>query len=612
MHSAPPAPIFTSTPGSAASEGVVYSCQLAATDPAGGTVEFSLTAVPTTATLTGNALSWTPAPSQSPVSNSFTVAATTASGGNATQSWKVAPTGTITVNWINSLWGSTGQTPGPIGPLASVLALVPQPDGSLLSIPGALKSRDSGVFDIPNVPAGYYWLLLTPVPIVPPIGFWTSSSTFDSGRDEAGSPPPFTANSQTTTFNFNLAGLEPAPATSWVAFVTDNLGIPPFFFSSPSGSTTLNATLSSTDRVDWSKVNTAFLMQLEPVSLSMGSLNFLALGPGLSLTNLSLTSGTTNTIDGTLQTSPQTSINLDVPGSQWAPLFQNAGPTAATVQSAWLSIQPEPYVSGSNANASVLGPNLFMVSPNPGAAPPSPFSGCVNLPFFLPPLGILPILTDQDFGTLQYGDPFPSSWTRVLAFCQGAIVIEPLPGGGIFNSYPIPIMDGEVIAPSSSPLAPVASQVQSPTVNGASLFTQSTINATAVTLAWSAPATGTPYGYTVLVLQVLLINQGVELLQTGTYSTAKTSITLPPQAAGNDYLSLITAQVDGIANMETGPYRSALPTGYATVVSAPIPIASGATAPAIRGAVKAFAELSRRRMKMPTAGFPSQPAPHLH
>lgn len=67
-----------------------------------------------------------------------------------------------------------------------------------------------GVFNIPNVPAGYYWLLLTPVPIVPPIGVWTSSSTFDSGRNEAGSPPPFTANSQTTTSNFSLAGLDPA------------------------------------------------------------------------------------------------------------------------------------------------------------------------------------------------------------------------------------------------------------------------------------------------------------------------------------------------------------------------------------------------------------------
>jgi hypothetical protein len=146
--------------------------------------------------------------------------------------------------------------------------------------------------------------------------------------------------------------------------------------------------------------------------------------------------------------------------------------------------------------------------------------------------------------------------------------------------------------------------------HGASLFTESTINTTAVTLAWSAPDTETPpYGYTVLVLQVLPIGNGVELLQTGTYSTAKTSITLPPQAADNVYVFLITAKVDGLANMETSPYRSSLPMGSATVVSAPIAIASGATAPAIHGDAKAFAEISRQRMKMPTTGFASQPAP---
>src|ERR1017187_10368651 len=99
-HSVPQAPVFTSTPGTAASEGVAYSYQLAATDPAGGTVTFSLTAAPSSATLSGNTLTWTPAPAQSRVSNSFT--------GTATQSWKVAPTGTITVNWINNLWGPTG------------------------------------------------------------------------------------------------------------------------------------------------------------------------------------------------------------------------------------------------------------------------------------------------------------------------------------------------------------------------------------------------------------------------------------------------------------------------------------------------------------------------
>jgi hypothetical protein len=67
----------------------------------------------------------------------------------------------------------------------------------------------------------------------------------------------------------------------------------------------------------------------------------------------------------------------------------------------------------------------------------------------------------------------------------------------------------------------------------------------------------------------------------GRYTTAKTTVNLPPLLAGKTYLFLITALADGHANVETMPNRSALPTAYASVVSAPITISSGATGPAV-------------------------------
>ncbi|MGB9085182.1 MAG: hypothetical protein WCC46_11215, partial [Terriglobales bacterium] len=53
-HSAPLSPVFTSTPVTAASQGVSYSYTLAATDPAGGTVTFSLVTEPAGSTLAGS------------------------------------------------------------------------------------------------------------------------------------------------------------------------------------------------------------------------------------------------------------------------------------------------------------------------------------------------------------------------------------------------------------------------------------------------------------------------------------------------------------------------------------------------------------------------------
>ncbi len=46
---------------------------------------------------------------------------------------------------------------------------------------------------------------------------------------------------------------------------------------------------------------------------------------------------------------------------------------------------------------------------------------------------------------------------------------------------------------------------------------------------------------------------------------------------------LIITEVDGVANMETSPFRSQLPTGFATVMSAQVVISAGASSPQLRG-----------------------------
>jgi len=53
--------------------------------------------------------------------------------------------------------------------------------------------------------------------------------------------------------------------------------------------------------------------------------------------------------------------------------------------------------------------------------------------------------------------------------------------------------------------------------------------------------------------------------------------------AGQAFVVMITAIVDGQANMESSPRRSGLPTAYASMVSAPITIGSAAAPQIIRG-----------------------------
>lgn len=573
-------PAFTSVPGIAAAQGAVYTYQLAATDPSGGTVTFSLAAAPSGATLAGSTLTWTPTASQSRVPNNFAVTATSSSGTSATQSWTVTPTGIITVTQIDTYWTPSGPQPVP-GPESPPSALVPQPDGSVDLLSGTVVSP--GVYNIAGVPAGYYWLAFGSLSYSVE-GFWTSSSAVDLGRDIGGAPIGVTGSSETTTFDFNLSGLDPSTPPGVVGFIPDNL-VPsfPLNLEPQAGSTTLNTSVKLSGDTDFTTMNTAFLMQYEPASLSSSDnvvLDNLVLGPELTLSNLALTNGGTNSITGTLASSPQASVTLSIPGAQWAPLFNNIGPGPfePTVAGSWLSVAAEPYVIGVNANSVPTAPNLFLVQSNPGNNVPLPLASCPGVPLYVysvPPV----VLTNQNFGTLQYGDPFPSTWARALAFCEQATVSISVSSG--FLTFPLNY--GEAVVPSNSPLAPLAWPVQNPTINGASLFTAATIDSTVMTLNWSPTGLASPYGYTIYALQVFQNGGEYELAYAGVFGTAQIPVTLPPLPPDNTYLFVIATDVDGIANMESSPYRSQLPTSVATVVSAPITIPAGAPAVRLRG-----------------------------
>ena len=596
MHSVPPAPMFTSTPPSAALQDTAYSYAIMATDPAGGTVSFALTTSPTGAALSGSSLAWTPVASQSRLSNSFTVTATTSEGGSATQSWTVTPNGTITVNWVDTNWTENGPVQNPISGGQGLVALVPQSDGSLLALQGAFVSP--GVVNILDVPAGYFWLSRGSLQSS---GTWTSSSTIDLGQDILGTPVGGPA-SQNTTFNFNVAGLAPQTSSSgWLEALTDTyevLGV----FPVAASATTVTANVGFAEGPNWADIDQAFLMQYEPVSL--GSLNNLVLGPELTLSNLTL-NDTTNNIAGTLAASPQTSVSLSIPGTQWAGMVAGVGPSGAALQASYLSVTAEPYISGRSATPNLFGPDFPLVMPGQTLGPPLGSDWCLNGSFL--PLGVLPVeetpvTADTDFGTLQYGDPFPSDWTRAVAFCQ--LALAPITVAGVDFQVPFGLLSGEAVPPATSlaPLAPLAGPVQNPTINGVSMFTAATLNSTVVSLSWTAPAGATPYGYMVVPIQVQTNGGGVEMGPVGQFLTGKTSTTLPPLPAGNVYLFEIITLVDAAANVETSPHRSSLPTAFSQVVSAPITISSGASSPQIRGAAKALAELMRLRAAEANAG----------
>ena len=329
---APSAPVFSSTPNTGASQGVAYSYQLSATDSAGGAVTFALTTAPTGATLNSGTVTWTPSAAQSRVSNEFTVTATAASGGAATQSWTVTPAGTVTVSMVTTYWTSDGSQ-STANDYARMAAAIPNADGSLTII--AATSIGGGVYNIPSVPGGYYWLVsaLSDTSILN--AYWTSSSTIDLGTDIPGLPNDGPGQ-QNTAFNYSIAGLAPTSPASIVNAATDLLGAPSFELDPAADATSVSATEVDNNYNDWSTAENLFLGQYEPLTLDQ--MNELTLGPALTVSNPGFVNGATNNVSGALQASPQFPMNITVPGSQWAQMFSAIGPSTAQSNGSWLSV----------------------------------------------------------------------------------------------------------------------------------------------------------------------------------------------------------------------------------------------------------------------------------
>jgi hypothetical protein len=487
-------------------------------------------------------------------------------------------------------------------PNVFVSAFVPQSDGSVAWIPGSITSP--GIFGIPNVPTGYYWLNFSDnvdeSPVTPADlstgGYWTNASTIDAGLDIPGPYVPLNQGTP-TSFSVSLSGLQPQLVTSGVYF--DPVGVvgDTLFLLPNSNATSLQFDDSAGGLAE---VNTAFFIQYVPSSV--GGLNTMVLGPEVTDSNLSITNGAN--ISETLQPTPQTSLNLNVSGAQWVDLLNQGAPVPVSPLGSEFILAALPFVKMGVNSATCLQPDgssllLATLEILPGFPCPEDFTGTSALyGLSFPP----PILTNQALGILQYGDPFPAAWSRTLNFFQVAMV--PLPAPGSDATVPFLLAGGETVVPSSSPLAPLVTPVQNPTINGRSLFTATTLSTTSPTLSWSPPSSGSPYGYLVqpCILYHLDNGSGETYGAAAAFYTAETSLRLFSLSPGSTYVFTISALVDGAANIETAPFRSALPNGYADLVSAPVTISSDATPTVIYDGEVGSSARHRPRLEFPKPG----------
>ena len=571
----PATPTFTSTPVMGAEEGVMYSYQVTATSPDMSAITYELSSGPAGATLSGNTVSWTPTHLESRVGNAFTVKATTAAGGSATQTWNVTPNGTVNLIAVFSYWGPAGEKDvvrkWPIlGNAPQVL--IPQQDGSLILLAGGVNP--DGSYSFPNVPAGYYWLEITPSSL-----YWTSTSDFDAGDNLIGYPASAGNLQQTTTFDYTLTGLTPPPTGGFIDVRTDLVDLeqlPPALIPALN-STTINQSVSLATLLDWSQVDTLYIQQ--SLLSAQGNFQGFVLGPTAIETGVSFVDGGTNSITATLQPSPSTAIALSIKGSEWAAAMQGIGPGTATPYYSDYVVAAQPYLGKGFVPNGVDIPKLgsfAMLQPASESAGIASTLPCTTLQY--PPLpigvtaGLSPIVSDVDYGTLNYGDPFPATWQRLLQYCQASQVSVPLPNSASANTFTV--VNRQIVPLPTGPIAPLVTPVQNPTLNGSSFFSGANLTSTNVTLSWAAPTNGQPFGYRVQVYKLITLNGNSQYEPIMGLGTAKTSMQVPLLTGGNTYVFTISAEVDANANMETSPFRTKAPAAESTIISGAVVIPS--------------------------------------
>jgi len=159
----------------------------------------------------------------------------------------------------------------------------------------------------------------------------------------------------------------------------------------------------------------------------------------------------------------------------------------------------------------------------------------------------------------------------MFQYCQVSAVTVPRPNSTVTDTFYV--TNKQTTALPSGPVTPILGSVQSPMLNGASLFTSATLSSTNVTISWNPPAIGQPYGYVVEVRQlVTLPNGSTGYAAAGTYATAKTSLTVPFISPSSTYGFAMLAASEANANSEKSPLRHKIPFAESGVVSAPFVI----------------------------------------
>ena len=413
----------------------------------------------------------------------------------------------------------------------------------------ATSRRPDGTYAITGVPEGPHWLRYRTTYV------WTDQAFIDWSFDQFGRADAVYPT-VSTRLNFNAGNLSPWQATDSLAWVVPLHGI--------SSAVALDAAVVANAPRTADAALADFGVELGPAGLfdalldaSKGDqayLNQLVAQPATGARTLrrSIVLPAVSTPNGS--TTPVSSSFLDIAPS-------------ANLQLRWdraaFIAQADAVHPGAALSTSLMGVSAFALPPTFGL----PFDAYSLVEYDT--LGT----HDVDFGSLQYGNPFPTDWSQIADgyvlftaryLAPGASVPEPLERG----------LSQSVLVPASSrnggnlQLAPGVTPPRDPRINGNSLFNNQLSVGFTPKLSWTAPAFGAPDYYSVRVLELSAAGARSDLRNVARLLTADTSLTMPPDLLQAGHFYVITVSAVRSSSPITQPRRVGLPSSFATLMGA--------------------------------------------
>jgi hypothetical protein len=189
-------------------------------------------------------------------------------------------------------------------------------------------------------------------------------------------------------------------------------------------------------------------------------------------------------------------------------------------------------------------------------------------------LASLGLTTDQDFGDVSFGNPYPATWTPFLDYYDFVVYnIQPSNASAPLQFALANRVVSAQLPTASSPIVPLVGPPLNPQIDGKSLFQDQVISGTNPVFSWQPPSVGTASGYRIRVYELDVNNGTTSLNLKGGFYVTGTSVQLPPGvlSSGKTYTFAIDSlyrqsDIGANPNLETMPEGEAdLGTGLVTI-----------------------------------------------